>query len=47
MKMVTYFQVEVDDTLRMHVTDSLTYLSHKQDAIAFRQREIVGHHAFK
>lgn len=37
----------MDDTLRMHVTDSFANLSHKQDAITFCQREIIGDDAFK
>jgi hypothetical protein len=37
----------VDDTLRVHVTDSLADLSHEEDAIAFRQGEIIGHDALE
>lgn len=37
----------MDDALRMHVTNSLAYLPHEQDAIPFGQGEIIGHDAFK
>ena len=42
-----YLQVQMDDVLRVHVSDTFANLSHKEDTVAVGQSEIVGYDAFE
>ena len=42
-----YFEVQVNNILRMHVADTVADLTHEQNTVALRQSEVIGHNSFE